>query len=132
MPLFPGTWGSLVGLLIYLFINQNIALYSVITIAAIGLGFLVCGKVEEVYKKKDPLYVVIDELGGMLIALFLIPPKLFLIVSAFLLFRFFDIVKLGPIKKIEQLKGSKGIMLDDIFAGMITNIIMQAVKKFTG
>jgi len=40
MPLFPGTWGSLVGLLIYLFINQNIALYSVITIAAIGLGFL--------------------------------------------------------------------------------------------
>ncbi len=129
LPFFPGTWGSLAGVLIYLLANQNKVLYSIITAAVIGLGFLVCTKAEEIYRKKDPPYVVIDELAGMLIALFLIPPKLFLIIIAFFLFRFFDIVKLGPIRKIEQLKGSKGIMLDDIFAGLVTNAIMQVIVR---
>ncbi|OQX54327.1 MAG: hypothetical protein B5M48_01025 [Candidatus Omnitrophica bacterium 4484_213] len=127
LPLFPGTWGSLAGVLIYLLANQNKVLYSLITAAVIGLGFLVCGKAEEIYHRKDPSCVVIDELAGMLIALFLIPSKLFLIIIAFSLFRFLDILKLGPIKKIEQLKGSKGIMLDDIFAGLMTNVIVHLI-----
>ncbi len=130
LPLFPGTWGSLAGVLIYLLSNQNKLLYSIITILVIGLGFWVCGKAEEIYKRKDPPYVVIDEVAGVLIALFLIPPKLFLIIIAFSLFRFFDIVKPTPLKKIEKLKGSKGIMLDDIFAGLMTNLIMRVIVNF--
>jgi len=76
----------------------------------------------------DPPMVVIDEIGGMLIALFLLPPSIPLIGITFLLFRFLDISKISPVE-IERWKGSKGIMADDIWAGVITNLIMQVVQR---
>ena len=63
----------------------------------------------------------------MLISLYRIPPTMGYVVAGFLLFRFFDIVKPKPIKNLEKLKGSLGIMSDDIVAGVYTNIILQAV-----
>jgi phosphatidylglycerophosphatase A len=66
---------------------------------------------------------VIDEVSGMMFSLIFIPKKLELIIAAFVLFRIFDIFK--PIKRLEKIKGGMGIMADDLFAGVLTNGILQ-------
>ncbi len=76
---------------------------------------------------KDPSRVVIDEVAGMCIGLLFIPVKIKYVLFALILFRFFDIVKPLYIRKMEQLPTGWGIMMDDILAGVYTNIIVSAV-----
>jgi phosphatidylglycerophosphatase A len=78
----------------------------------------------------DPARVVIDEVAGMCISLLFIPVHVLYLLSALILFRFFDIAKPLFIKKLEQLPGGWGIMLDDILAGIYANIVLQAVIWF--
>ena len=78
-------------------------------------------------ENKDPSFVVVDEFAGMWISLILVD-GIFLILTSFLLFRFFDITKILGINKIENLNGSLGIMLDDIVAGIYTLIIVFFIK----
>ena len=70
---------------------------------------------------------MIDEFSGMLVSLYRIPPAMGYVVTGFLLFRFFDIVKPRPINKLEKLKGSLGIMSDDLVAGIYTNMALQVI-----
>jgi len=129
-PLIPGTAGSLAGVFIFLLVKNNISAQILILCALIILGFLVCGRVEEIAQRKDPSFVVIDEVCGMLLGLLFLPNDIRLVVVAFLIFRILDTLKPWPIGKIERLKGSLGIMGDDIVAGIYTNIILQVVVKF--
>ena len=78
-------------------------------------------------ENKDPSFVVIDEFAGMWISL-IVSDQLFLVIMSFLLFRFFDITKLLGIHKIEKLNGSLGIILDDVFAGLYSLIIIYIIK----
>lgn len=78
----------------------------------------------------DPARVVIDEVAGMCISLLFIPVHVLYLLSALILFRFFDIAKPLFIKKLEQLPGGWGIMLDDILAGIYANIVLQTVLWF--
>ena len=73
---------------------------------------------------------MIDEVSGMLIAVFLLPVDFKVYLIAFFLFRAFDMFKIYPINKLESLPGGKGIMMDDIVSGLYTNIIMQIVLSF--
>jgi phosphatidylglycerophosphatase A len=79
---------------------------------------------------KDPSKVVIDEVSGMAIGLLFLPVNVKYLLCAFILFRFFDIVKPLFIRKIEDLNAGWGIMGDDVLAGVYTNIILQAVVWF--
>jgi phosphatidylglycerophosphatase A len=79
---------------------------------------------------KDPSKVVIDEVSGMAIGLLFLPVNVKYLLCAFILFRFFDIVKPLFIRKIEDLNAGWGIMGDDVLAGIYTNIILQAVVWF--
>ena len=130
LPIAPGTLGSLAALIAYYFICNNIIIMAVVILTAIILGFITTGKVEKMFGEKDPGEIVIDEFAGMLISLYRIPPTMGYVVTGFLLFRFFDIVKPKPIKNLEQLKGSLGIMSDDIIAGVYANILLQIVYIF--
>jgi phosphatidylglycerophosphatase A len=76
---------------------------------------------------KDNQRVVIDEVAGMCIALLWIPVQLPYLLFAFLLFRFFDIVKPLLIKKVEKLPGGLGVMLDDVLAGLNANLLLQLI-----
>ncbi|HMH34477.1 MAG TPA: phosphatidylglycerophosphatase A, partial [Puia sp.] len=76
---------------------------------------------------KDNQRIVIDEWAGMCVALLWIPLFPRYILPAFLLFRFFDIVKPLFIKKLEQLPGGWGVMFDDLLAGLYTNLLLQLV-----
>ena len=87
------------------------------------------GKVERLSGSKDTRVIVIDEFTGMLLSLYLLPARIGYISSAFLLFRFFDIVKPAPIKRLEKLHGGLGIMLDDLMAAVYTNLVLQFIYR---
>ncbi len=102
------------------------------------LGFLTSGYAErKIFMRKDDHRIVIDEICGMLVSFlthkFTFTAHGFIILAAgFVIFRFFDIVKPPPISNLQRLKGSFGIMLDDIAAGTITNGILYGIKIFIG
>lgn len=131
-PYAPGTAGSLVALLpamyILLFITHpNLWLLVLILVFGI-LGVIGSFKLEIIWGK-DPQKVVVDEAVGMWISLLFIPPSWFLVLLAFALFRFFDIFKPLGINKTQKLAGGYGVMTDDILAGIVTNLILQAISK---
>lgn len=126
-PFAPGTAGSLVGIFIYLIpgVEQPIILIP------LSILFFIIGVVTSSHLEKklgdDPSVVVIDEIVGMWVSLLFLPKQLAVYVGAFLLFRFFDIVKPTPARQAERLNGGWGIMLDDVFAGIYANIVIQII-----
>lgn len=126
-PIIPGTAGSLGGLAIYLLVRDNSALYLISMVSIIALGFGVCGKAERIFGERDSGKIVIDELSGILVAFLAIPFNLSYLIIGFLLYRSLDVIKPYPLKRLERLPGSLGIMLDDIFAGLYTNFILRLI-----
>ncbi len=129
-PFMSGTIASLAGVGLYLLIKGNNPIYVALTLIIIILGFLTCGKAEDIFGKKDSGKIVIDELAGMLIALYFLPFRLSYVIAAFIIFRILDILKPYPLRRIENLKGSCGVMLDDIGAAIYTIIIMQIIVRY--
>ena len=93
------------------------------------LGFLISGRAEKLFGRKDPSCIVIDEVSGMLLSLLFIPHDLKYIIAAFFLFRIFDTLKPFPAGRLQSLKGSTGIMIDDIIAAFYTNILLQILLR---
>ncbi len=128
IPFAPGTFGSIVALLIYLihgFENPTILLILISLFSIVGIS--IGTKFEAVYGK-DPKQCTIDEMVGMWISLLFIPKQIWFILIAFILWRFLDIVKPFPANIAEKLNGGFGIMLDDIIAAIyaltLTHIII--------
>ena len=80
--------------------------------------------------KKDPSEVVIDEFSGQLIASSAAGTSLLFNILGFILFRILDILKPGIIKKVENLKGATGVMMDDWKAGIFTFILIILIRNF--
>lgn len=93
------------------------------------VGVWSAGEVEP-YWGKDDKKVVIDEVAGMVISLLFMPLTLNYIIVGLVLFRFFDIVKPLFIRRLERVGGGWGVMLDDVVAGIYTNIILQFLLYF--
>jgi len=129
IPFAPGTISSALAFLFYLAVRGQPFTMAAAILLSTTMGFISSGRAEALFKKKDPRCIVIDEFAGMLIALFLVPQGLVYGVAGFFLFRFFDVTKIQPIKKMENLAGSRGIMLDDIAAGLYTNLTLQIMHK---
>ena len=98
----------------------------IVTLLITVIGVWSAGKVERDWGK-DSYRVVIDEVAGMATSLILLPVQLKYLLSAFILFRFFDIVKPLYIRRLEKLPGGWGVMADDFLAGVYTNIIVQFI-----
>jgi phosphatidylglycerophosphatase A len=125
VPVAPGTFGSAVGLLIWYVLPVSLLAQGA-AIAAVSLIGAWSGTIaERQYAKVDPGYVVIDEVAGMLVTLFLVPVGWAGAIGAFLLFRLFDIVKPYPANRLERLHGGLGIMADDIMAGVYANLALR-------
>jgi phosphatidylglycerophosphatase A len=123
-PIAPGTVGSLLVLILFfLFPSFPIISHFLLILLLIIVGVWSSSKVAS-DKGKDPSIVVIDEMAGMLIALFVLPKTFFIFFLAFILFRFFDITKPFPIKAVEKLPGGWGIMMDDVVAGLYSLLLM--------
>ncbi|MFH1277381.1 MAG: phosphatidylglycerophosphatase A [Candidatus Eisenbacteria bacterium] len=81
---------------------------------------------------RDPGIVVIDEVAGMMVALFLLPNSAAAVAGAFLLFRFFDIVKPFPVRAVERARGGWGVMLDDVLAGCYAHVALRLLLALLG
>ena len=130
----PGTFASLVALALgyYILICINIKFYFLFVFVFVILSYILCEIHIKVYKKKDPKEVVVDEFAGQFIALLGIIESnnvyyiLMSLLLSFLLFRFFDITKIGPIKRFEKFPGGIGIMSDDLVAGLCAFLTQTA------
>ncbi|MDP6438162.1 MAG: phosphatidylglycerophosphatase A [Candidatus Brocadiia bacterium] len=134
LPVAPGTWGSAGAVVFYVALRYlmpgpwHLALLGAGIAGCLVLGMALCPWAEEHYGKKDPRPFVLDEVAGQWVAcysLFFICPAPFelivlsgpLIACCFVAFRFFDIIKPFPIRRLENLRAGWGVMLDDLLAG---------------
>lgn len=151
LPLAPGTWGSLVGIGVYVLVRgasmtalfaagpgrkftllnvyYGVIVFELVAALVITLiGIWAASRTERLSGRKDPGKVVIDEVAGQFIALipvpFLIEAVLWPAILAFVMFRFFDIVKPYPARKLESLHGGLGIMADDVVAGVYAGLVV--------
>lgn len=127
VPYVPGTAGSLVGLLLagMLSGNPTCQIAGVLTVSA--LGFWSAGPAARAMGAKDPRAVIIDEVAGMMLALAALPATWRVYLAGFLLFRFLDIVKPLGLRRVERLPGSWGIMLDDLLAGLLVQVLLRSL-----
>jgi phosphatidylglycerophosphatase A len=102
---------------------QNPWYLFIITIIVTLLGVYVSNKVEPDWGE-DSSRVVIDEVAGMLIAVLFLPTNIYFLLAGLVLFRFFDIVKPLGIRKMEALPSGTGVMMDDVLAGVYSNIVL--------
>ncbi len=126
-PIAPGTLGTLITIPLYYFLSAiRSPLYEITLIAFIFLSIWISESAEIFFGKKDDPRIVIDEMIGFLIAMLWVPKTTRFIIIGFFLFRFFDILKPFPIRRLERrLKGGFGVVLDDVLAGIYANIILQ-------
>lgn len=130
LPLIPGTFGSLAGVgLFYLLQAGNPENYFLFTFCLVLLGLFVSGRMERLLGKKDPGCIVIDEVAGMLVSLSFMPISPRIIFLGFLIFRILDTLKPYPAGRLQHLRGSVGVMADDLIAGIYTNIVLQVILK---
>ncbi len=132
LPGAPGTAASAVAVLMTVIFAPNTFLYILVTIAVTVLGFAVSGRMETILDRKDPGCIVIDEVAGVMIAFFLLPLTWPVIITAFFLFRAFDMFKIYPVNKFEEIEGGTGVMMDDLVAGLYTNIVMHLAVRLAG
>lgn len=124
-PVASGTVGSLVALAFYFIpgFEQPVVMIPVGFFAFL-LGVQAAHRMEA-RLGHDPAEVTIDEIVGMWVSLLLLPKSLPIAVSAFLIFRVFDIVKPFPARRFDNVRGGIGIMMDDVIAGVYTNLLLH-------
>lgn len=126
-PIAPGTVGSLLGILLYIPLSRlPLFYYAVFLLFASLLSFKIADRAERHFGKKDCQVIVIDEVVGVFFTMFLFPPTFGYLASGFLIFRVFDIAKPFPARWVDRnIKGGRGVVLDDIVAGIYSNLSLH-------
>jgi len=124
-PVAPGTFGSAAGLLLWWLLPASIAIHGVVIVALFAAGSWSGNVAEHYFGRTDPSQVVVDEVMGMLITLFLNPVGCVGAILAFLMFRIFDVIKPYPSDRLERLHGGVGVMADDGMAAVYANLALR-------
>jgi phosphatidylglycerophosphatase A len=134
IPFAPGTFGSIAGLpFCYLLSRINLPVTILFITAFIAFSVWISQRAEEILKSKDPGSIVIDEICGMMVTYLGLPFNAFISVSGLFAFRILDIVKPFPIRYLERkFSGGAGIVVDDVTAGVISNLALRAMLLVTG
>ena len=131
-PIASGTVGSFAALLIYYIPGfENLYIILPITLIFFLYGVYVGNKFEKIYDK-DPSQCTIDEVVGTWISLILLPKTVLISLTAFFIWRILDIIKPQPARKMEEMQGGLGIMMDDVVSGIYTLLIMHLLVYLTG
>jgi len=136
-PVAPGTAGAALGIIVFYFFNLGftmlkinglliLVLNLVVILTVLLLGMLSIKKVHKIWTH-DAQLIVIDEVVGVWIAVFALPFHWQYYLAAFVIFRFFDILKPLCIRKLDNLKTDWSVMLDDVAAGVYANLVLQLV-----
>jgi phosphatidylglycerophosphatase A len=125
----PGTFGTAVGLSLWiLLIPQNYTAHIFAVAAIFLISVFVSGAAEKIYGRKDDRRIVVDEVCGIWISVAFLPKTPGYLLAAFVLFRLFDVSKPFFIEKLQNVKSGLGITVDDVAAGVFVNAILQAVR----
>ncbi len=129
-PYAPGTIGTLFTAILYLILPINLQKVSYteffILILIFGFSIPIISKAEQ-YLGHDNKKIVLDEFFGYLVSILFFEKTIFNIVAAFVLFRIFDIFKPEPVDSMQKLPRGLGVMMDDIFAGVYSNVILRII-----
>src|SRR3989339_1148670 len=129
LPHAPGTFGTLAGIPFALILKILPVPWHLVY----GVGFVLgavflADKAAGILNEKDPGCIVIDEMAGYMLGFSLVPVQASTLVAGFFVFRFFDIVKPGPVRYFErQFSGGAGIVLDDVMAGVLTAVVLKII-----
>ena len=137
VPVAPGTFGSLWGLLLAWRLQRlewPPAIHVAVLVGILALGVPVCGRAARSYGSRDPGKIVYDELAALplvfLALVFLAVPINFATgLAGSLLFRLFDIAKPWPVRRLEQLRGGLGIMADDVAAAAYAAVALWLIVR---
>ncbi|MGH7839203.1 MAG: phosphatidylglycerophosphatase A family protein [Candidatus Binataceae bacterium] len=134
MPLMPGTAGAVLGLIFSkwlctpLWMRAPAAFVMLFGVLFVAAGF-VAGSAERDFGGHDAAQIVIDEVFGMIAAMFLNPGGWLVLLGGFALFRAFDIIKPWPASYFDRFNGGMGVMLDDLAAGIYANLVLQIIRR---
>jgi phosphatidylglycerophosphatase A len=132
VPVAPGTFGSAAGLLVWWVLPASPVVQAAVIVALFAIGSWSGTVAERHFGRTDPGQVVIDEVMGMLMTLFLNPVGWIGALGAFLLFRIADVIKPYPANRLEHLPGGVGVMADDAMAAVYANIVLRLVLVLAG
>jgi len=127
-PRAPGTMGTIVAVFLYLLMAEFLSIYAylVLIIVSFAIGIYLCGRTAKDLGVHDHGGIVWDEFVGYWITMFMAPVTWYWVLSGFILFRLFDILKPFPIGWLDKkVEGGIGIMLDDVLAGVFAAICLQ-------
>jgi len=128
-PVVPGTMGTLLAIPIFLLVSSIPSpVYEWTIIAFFFLACWVSDKAQSHWGKKDDQRIVIDEIMGFFATMMWLPKTALFITLGFVLFRIFDILKPPPVRRLEQMRGGYGVVLDDVMAGIYANIVLQLIR----
>jgi len=132
IPVASGTFGTLVAVPLCFLLSLLGPFQGMLFIVLfVGFAVWIAGEAEKVFEQKDSRLIVIDEMAGFLVTLFLIPWGTKTLVAGFLLFRLMDIAKPFPIRKLETtLPGGWGVVGDDVLAGVYANVVLSVLMRF--
>ena len=127
IPFAPGTFGSIVGIpLCFLLSRTKLSVAILFILIFIFFAIWISNRAEKILKQNDPGCIVIDEIAGIMVAFIGLPFNTISLAAGFVTFRFFDILKPFPIRYIERkFAGGAGIVMDDLMAGVYSNIVLR-------
>ncbi|MFH0793411.1 MAG: phosphatidylglycerophosphatase A [bacterium] len=136
-PIASGTAATLVAMGLYFFaapLNtpESFRSWLIFLLVVISIGIFVSDRAEKLLGQTDPHEIVIDEIIGYFVAMTLLPLTAPNLVGAFLLFRLFDVWKPFPIRTLQLLPGGRGVMADDLLAGVYACIVLHLVQPYMG
>jgi phosphatidylglycerophosphatase A len=131
-PAAPGTVASAAAAILYAFVLHDLSrpLFVLLIMTLFFVGVAVSSRYAAELGRPDPGRIVIDEVCGQLIALAFLPATWPAVAISFALFRFFDIIKPWPIRKLERFPGGWGIMADDVGAGLAAALLARLILLF--
>ncbi len=131
-PVAPGTCGTAGAVVFYLVFLRELdgITYSLTGVIFIIFAIYVSSYISEVRGDKDPPDIVVDEVAGYIVTMSFVPFELRYVITGFVLFRIFDVVKPFPVRKLEGLSGGYGIVLDDVAAGVWSNMILHIIYLY--
>ncbi len=132
VPVAPGTFGSAAGLIVWWLLPHTVAAQGTAIVVLFIVGSWSGSVAERHFGRTDPGQVVVDEVMGMLITLFLNPVGWIGAWVGFLLFRVSDVIKPWPANRLEALPGGVGVMADDAMAAVYANLALHLVIWSSG
>ena len=132
MPIAPGTWGSLPGLLLAFLLDRWAGGWAVLggAAAVAAVGTWAADRAARRLGDSDPGPVVVDEIAGQMLTLAFVPHAATALIAGFFLFRALDIWKPWPANRLEALPGGSGIMADDLMAGLYGNVLLRLLAHW--